>query len=259
MRIADSDAHPDLREERSPWFREWFGEEYLALYPHRDVEEAERGARLFRRATGLPAGGRVLDLACGAGRHLEALRRLGYRPLGLDLSPDLLRRSRERVGPDVPLARADMRRLPVGAARLDGTVLFFTSFGYFDDLADDARVLAEIRRTLRPGGVYLLDHLNPDHVRRTLVREDETRLGGRRVRQIRRIEGEAVVKRIEIEAEEPGAGPEVYHERVRLYSPDRLEALLEEARLPPARRFGDYDGGEFAKNSPRLILVGKAR
>jgi cyclopropane fatty-acyl-phospholipid synthase-like methyltransferase len=68
------------------WFEEWFGEEYLQLYPHRDDAEAERALALIVGATGLAAGWRVLDVGCGAGRHARAFRAVGARCVGLDLS-----------------------------------------------------------------------------------------------------------------------------------------------------------------------------
>jgi len=257
-----------------PWYRRWFGEEYLDLYPHRDEREAARGVRLLDRAADLPTGSRVLDLACGAGRHLSALREAGYAPVGLDLSRPLLHRARRRERPsggweargrgegtrESPrLVRADMRRLPLSDGSFDGVVLFFTSFGYFADPRDDRRVLEELSRILRPGGVFLLDTFNPAHVRRELVPVDEREVKGRRVRQTRRIAEGRVEKRIEIfPATEGGRDRRVFHERVRLYEPEELESLLGEAGLEPERRFGDYGGEVFVqRESPRLILVGR--
>ena len=64
------------------WFEEWFGEEYLQLYPHRDVAEAERAVALILERTGFAAGWRVLDVACGAGRHARAFQAAGARASG---------------------------------------------------------------------------------------------------------------------------------------------------------------------------------
>lgn len=242
------------------WFRDWFGEDYLSLYPHRDEEEASRAVRLFARSSELSSGCRVLDLACGAGRHLTFLAEAGFRPVGLDLSRPLLLRARERAaaaGGAVPLVRADMRGLPLADGAFDGVVQFFTSFGYFARREEDVAVLREIRRVLRVGGWFLLDFLHADHVRDNLVPEDETRVSGRRVRQRRWIEEGRVVKRIEIE---PAAGgtPEVYHERVRLYEPRELEEMLRASGLEGDVRYGDYRGAPFGPDSPRLIIVGRA-
>lgn len=238
------------------WYREWFGETYLALYPHRDEAEAVAAVRLLREA-GRPDPERpVLDLACGAGRHLRAMRREGLRAVGVDLSLPLLREVRRRAADaSPPLVRGDMRRIPF-ADRAFGTVTnFFTSFGYFATVEEDRRVVAEIARVLESAGVFLLDYLNAPRVRAGLVPEDEVELSDRTVRQRRWVEGGAVVKRIEIET--PGEEASVHHERVRLYEPDGLEELLRTAGLETLRRFGDYQGRPHAADSPRLILVGR--
>jgi len=110
------------------WFEEWFGEEYLQLYPHRDDAEAARAVELLVEATGLQPHWRVLDVACGAGRHARAFRAAGARCVGVDLSAPLLRIARGVT--DAFLVRADMRALPIRAGSMDLTVNLFTSFGY---------------------------------------------------------------------------------------------------------------------------------
>lgn len=239
------------------WFTAWFGAEYLELYPHRDDHEAERAVALIVRHAGLAPGAAVLDLACGAGRHVAHLRDAGFRAFGLDLSGDLLRVA--RIDEGVPAVRADMRELPVADAAVALVTSFFTSFGYFPEPADDERVLREIRRVLAPGGLYALDFLNAEHVRRTLRARDEVELAGRRVVQTRTlVEGGAVVeKRIEIF--DPGRRvPRVFYERVRLYGAGRLSEMMVAAGIQPVRLFGDYDGGPLAPAAPRAILIGRA-
>ena len=98
------------------WYKEWFGEEYLGLYAHRDAEEAGRHAEfVVRHLDGEKPGGEkpgaVLDLACGAGRHTAALRRRGYRVVGVDLSLTLLAQP-----PRQPSVAGDMRCLPFADA-----------------------------------------------------------------------------------------------------------------------------------------------
>ena len=125
-----------------PWYKEWFGEEYLELYSHRDDSEAEEHADFVERQLG--GGARptaVLDLACGAGRHTAALRRRGYRTLGLDLSLTLLARMRTQ---GLPRVSGDMRRLPFQAESFDWVLNFFTSFGYFERERENFQVLEEI-------------------------------------------------------------------------------------------------------------------
>lgn len=252
--VGAPDPGPDADDA---WFRRWFGPEYLALYPHRDREEAELGASLFLREADVDPGDRLLDLGCGQGRHLAAFRDRGLESVGLDLSRPLLRRAREDTGVGVPLIQGDMRKVPLADATFDGVTSFFTSFGYFASRREDRRVLKEVRRVLRNGGAYLLDFLNADQVREGLVPEEETTVDGKTVVQSREIREGHVVKRIEIRSREDEP-PKVYHERVRLYEPEELEEMLGEASLPVQDRFGDYDGSPFEGTSSRFIAVGRA-
>lgn len=237
------------------WFRDWFGEDYLALYPHRGAREAADAVRLFLRAAPPSPGAPVLDLACGAGRHLREFRAAGVRAAGLDLSATLLRRAREQG--IRPLVRADMRELPFADGSFGGLTSFFTSFGYFDTPEQDQRALREMRRVLSAGGTFLLDFLNAARVRTDLVPEDVRVVEGGWVVQRRVIRQGCVVKHIRLEPDDGGPARE-FVEKVRLYEPMELEALLASCDLRTSNRFGDYGGGDFIPEAERLVLVGHA-
>jgi SAM-dependent methyltransferase len=241
----------------SDWFEDWFGPEYLELYPHRDEGEAERVVALVVEHAGLPPRAPAMDLACGAGRHVLHLREAGLDAFGLDLSRELLSVAR---ADGLPVLRADMRALPVATGRLRLVTSFFTSFGYFPDPADDQQVVAEIRRVLAPGGVFAVDFLNAARVRAELRTRDEIEVRGRRVVQTRTLleGGRVVQKRIEIH--DPGRREaRVFFERVRLYGAGELSALMERHGLPVVASFGDYAGGPLHADAPRVILLGRAR
>ncbi len=244
---------------RAPeWYRDWFGEEYLALYPHRDEAEAIAGVELVLSTLGRPRG-KVLDLACGAGRHMVELKDRGLLAVGLDLSMPLLREAKTR-DPELLLVRGDMRSLPFASSSFALVVNFFTSFGYFAEPVDDRRVLAEIRRVLQPGGRYALDFLNADRVRGGLIPRDERQLDRRRVVQERRLDdgGRVVVKTIRIYEPDRQQPESTYYERVRLYEPAELTEMLRSAGLEPQHTFGDYYGGPACSECPRYILLGRA-
>ncbi len=246
------------RLDEGPWYRRWFGERYLELYPHRDEDEAREGVRLLVEHCSLAPGDAVLDLACGAGRHLGSLRVRGLRPVGLDLSRPLLLRARAAHTGE-HLVQADMRVLPFGAQAFRAVTSFFTSFGYFRTDAEDRRVLVEIRRVLEEGGYLLLDFLNAKQVKENLSPRDEGEVNGRRVVQERTLvdEGRAVVKTIRIRGAS-GEDNEVFTERVRLYTPGELAELLIQSRLTPEKWFGDYDGAVLTDSGPRVIVLARA-
>jgi SAM-dependent methyltransferase len=233
------------------WFEEWFGEEYLALYPHRDDADAERAVRLVLSAAGFRPGWRVLDVACGAGRHARALRRAGARCFGLDLSATLLRIARGVT--DAPLVRGDMRRLPIRSGSMDLTVNLFTSFGYFDREADHAEALGEMVATVRPGGWFVIDFLNPAVVRRGLVPSERVTLNGKPVQVRRHVspDGHHVTKTIET------ADGRRFRERVRLFEPEEISGMLAQAGVEVRRGYGDYAGTPLGGDAPRTILVGQ--
>ncbi len=234
------------------WFEEWFGEEYLQLYPHRDDAEAERAVGTIARHVGLRPGARVLDVACGAGRHARAFRLAGARCVGVDLSATLLRVARKVT--DAGLVRADMRLLPIRPHSMDLTVNLFTSFGYFDRDAEHADALREMIQTLKPGGWFVIDFLNPSAVRRGLVARERVRLGGGEVEVGRSVssDGHYVCKTITT------ASGKRFVERVRLFEPDEIAGMLEAEGIDIQFRFGSYDAAPLTPESPRTILLGRA-
>jgi len=231
------------------WFEEWFGEEYLQLYPHRDDADAERAVALIRRTLPWRSGWRTLDVGCGAGRHARALEAEGARPFGLDLSARLLRRARSVTA--APLIRADMRALPVRPRSMDLTVNLFTSFGYFDRDDEHAAVLAEMATTVRPGGWLVLDFLHAGTVRRGLVPGERRFAEGATASRWLSPDGRFVCKSIRLD------DGRRFEERVRLFEPAELEAMLAAAGVRVTHRFGDYEGGALESGSSRTVLMGE--
>lgn len=235
----------------SEWFEEWFGEEYLQLYPHRDEAEAARAVDLLAETTGLRSGWRVLDVACGAGRHARAFRAAGARCIGVDLSETLLRIARGVT--DAPLVRADMRALPIRPGTMDLTVNLFTSFGYFDHDVEHTAALREMVTTVRPKGWFVIDFLNPAAVRARLVPRERIAVQGRKVVVVRSVsaDGHHVCKTIRT------TDGRRFTERVRLFEPVEIETMLRDAGVAVRRRFGDYDASALLNGSPRTILAGQ--
>lgn len=234
------------------WYQEWFGEEYLELYSHRDEHEARQQVAFFTERFG-PLHGPVLDLACGMGRHLDELRAAGYRPVGCDLSYMLIQTGVSEYGP-MPVARADMRALPFCSASFAGLVNFFTSFGYFATEDENDAVVREMARVLEPGAVFLFDYLNVHRELDKLVQSEsrETPMGRVLIDRWFDPSDRSFNKRITI-------GPKRYLERVRGYDLDEITVMFTTAGMKIDVAFGDFDGAPFDLASPRLILVGSRR
>ncbi len=241
------------------WYEEAFGPDYLVRYSHRDDEEARRNIEGVVRLLDPPRDKPVLDLCCGAGRHLLSLHNAGFRDLtGLDLSQALLDQARARLQTQsidgVRLVRADMRRIPSNLSFYT-VVSLFTSFGYFVDDGEDQRVLDGVYRALHPGGAFLLDTLNPDKVIATLVPSQRQDRNGREFDIRRRItpDGRRVEKITRVF--EPGAPVRTVRESVRMYTRAEMEQMLWKAGFVNARFLGELDDTPFSEQSARMVIT----
>ena len=171
---------------------------------------------------------------------------------------ELLGHGAANSGPQVfPAACGDMRVLPFADATFGAVLSLFTSFGYFED-GDDRRVLDEIVRVLRPGGLFVFDFLNAAAVRSGLVPRSERALpDGQGLIEERRIDESSnhVVKRVR--RLWPDGRSREWTESVHLYDADTVEALFRLAGMSPIERFGDFDRIPYGPDSPRLIVVAR--
>jgi ubiquinone/menaquinone biosynthesis C-methylase UbiE len=236
------------------WWESWFGEEYLDLYPHRDLATARREVAFALERLG-PSPTPLLDLCCGSGLHALRFAEAGAPPVGLDYSAPQLELAHRRNA-DLRLVRGDMRMLPFPAGTFRSIVNFFTSFGYFRSEEDNFAVVAEIERTLVPGGRVLCDTFALEHVLARLVPEEEKTTPDREYRmrrwwnrETRRLEKEIEVKR--------GGSTSIFRESVRAYTLEELTAMFERAGLRIESAWGDFDASPVEADCPRQILLAR--
>ena len=244
-----------------PWYVHSFGREYLELYPHRDDAEARADVQAIIELIESPKDEPLLDLGCGAGRHLVALYSAGFcHIVGLDLSSELLEIASERLrsagAEGIKLVNADMAHIPY--EEHFATVLsLFTSFGYFERDEENEAVFTAVRRATVPGGRFLIDYMNRDWVIANLVGLEERDVAGSHLQIERRL----TAGRWRVEKTTRVLGPEgeekTYHESVRLYSPLEVEGMLEAEGFVNIRCYGSLRGEPYQSLSPRLILVGE--
>jgi SAM-dependent methyltransferase len=194
------------------WFKHWFGTRYYSvLYGHRDELDAKAWVDAILGRWALPAGSRLLDLACGRGRHARWF---------------VASVSEARVL--VPGARFlvhDMR-VPLEEGSFDAVCCLFTSLGYFDDLEDDRAVFRAVATMLRPGGRFVLDFMNTDLVLRDLVTTEQLTKDGIDFRVSRTCEQGVLVKRILVSEDRQERS---FEERVQALTPDQLEQMASDA------------------------------
>lgn len=107
----------------------------------------------------LSSGNRLLDVACGTGMHIQALRTLGYEATGVDLEDDLLAIAREK-NPGVRFYRGDMIDFDLGAT-FDIVTCLFSAIGYVRTVDRMKRAVANMAGHLVPGGVLIVEPWYP--------------------------------------------------------------------------------------------------
>jgi SAM-dependent methyltransferase len=244
---------------------DWFADEafWTAVYPFEFPDPVvDAGVAQVDRALalgGVTARGDVLDLGCGPGRHAVPLARRGFRVTAVDLSAFHLDRARARAaaaGVTLELVQADMRAFARPAA-FDLALSLFTSFGYFDDPADDLRVAANVHRSLRPGGALVMDVASKERMARVLhpTTSQRTADGAVLVRRHEviedwgRVRNEWTVVR--------GAGARTFEFRLRIYSGQELRTLLLAAGFTDVHLHGGLDGRPYDLEAERLVAVAR--
>jgi len=235
------------------WYKEWFGEDYLTVYQHRDDEDAQKLIKLIRTYVTISPDSYLLDLACGNGRHTYALAQYSQNVIGLDLSRPLLRKALQKKKDKQitsSFVQADMRYFPF-KIKFDTIFSLFTSFGYFDSDEKHLQVAREIAASLNPGGTFIIDYFNARYVRDTLITYGERLVDDVRIKEKRWLSDKRVHKNIVIMKED---GEKYFQESVRLFELTELSVLLQEAGITTVRVFGDYDGSPYSAGSKRMIL-----
>ena len=240
------------------WYETWFDSpHYHRLYGHRNAKEAQNFIKGLHHKYGWNQL-KLMDLACGEGRHSAAAAGLGHTVVGMDLSPNSIANAKRahKGTSNLRFVEGDMLDFDLGE-RFDGVLNLFTSFGYFDKRSDHLIVLNGIRHHLKTGGFLILDFLNVEFSLARLVPSETLNRGGVDYIVSRSFGdlGHGIPGFIKtIEFEEDGIQYS-FTERVSGMDRIALTSLLEETGFAVFDTFGDYDLSDWnPKGSPRLIL-----
>jgi SAM-dependent methyltransferase len=255
--------------QNNAWYKTWFNSQYyLDLYKHRDTTDAKKIISLLFKNIKLKRGSKILDLACGNGRHSILFAKRGYNVTGIDLSGYLilhakkkLKNEYEKFKDNLKFEIKDMRDIE-HVSEFDMVVNLFTSFGYFIKHSDNQKVIKGISSALKPGGYFIFDFLNSIYLKKNLVQFDTTKFDSKAAVQVRAIVNDTVIKEIYIiSARKPKHYyPDIAHytEKIKLYTIDDIEKMFIKYGLKIEKKFGDYNGSQFHKNrSKRLIIIAK--
>ncbi len=153
------------RKQNKEWWARIFNDDYVSTIPKATVRGDQRKVNFIEKSLMLPPNSLVLDLACGNGRHSVGMAKRGYRVVGIDLSLPMLAQAAELAQDEhqnINFIHGDMRDLSFDKT-FDAVFCMGTSFGYFDD-ETNAKVMHGVFRALKPGGSFLLEVSNRDHI-----------------------------------------------------------------------------------------------
>ena len=243
------------------WFKEWFNTPYYhILYKDRDFVEAENFIRNLTQDLQLSKDAKIIDLACGKGRHSVFLQQLGYEVLGVDLSEESIEHNKQfetsaDETPKLTFKVHDMRNelYPnVSSEKVNAVFNLFTSFGYFDDDEDDRKVFSSVKNVLQNDGIFVLDFLNEKFVKNTLVDETTVTKDGIDFLIKKRIEEKHIIK--DIFFEDKGESFH-YFEKVKLHTLEEIKNIAESFGFEAVKIWGNYQLEDFEREtSPRCIF-----
>ncbi len=234
------------------WYASWFDTPYYhILYKDRDHTEASDFMDNLTHYLSLEKGEKILDLACGKGRHSIYLNQLGFDVTGVDLSENSIRYASQFENATLKFRVHDMCR-PY-SEKFSAVFNLFTSFGYFDKEEDNLNTIKAIKADLNDRGFGVIDFMNVDYIIENLVPEEIKEVNGIVFNIKRYIEDGYIYKEIRFNDNNEDF---FFTERVKAITLADFQKYFDEADVCLLDIFGDYKLKKFnIKTSPRLILI----
>jgi SAM-dependent methyltransferase len=239
------------------WFEQWFDSPYYhVLYSERNEKEAQLFLDKLINHLDPTVDAKILDVACGKGRHSVYLNQKGFDVTGFDLSPENIEYDLQFENDKLTFFKHDMREI-FRINYYDYVFNLFSSFGYFSNERDNAKTIEAHAYSLKPGGKLVLDYLNASKVRATFIPESDKTIKGITFHLSKKIEGCCVVKAIDFTDRGQHYN---FHERLWLYSKNDFEKFFSGLNLKLTDTFGDYQLNAFEKqSSDRLIMIAEKK
>ena len=238
------------------WFESWFeSEEYLKVYKHRDEREALQLVESIISITNIKNKSKILDLACGAGRHSIEFAKKGFLLTAVDLSENLLNNAKvnaQNAEVDIDFIRADIRDFYIDD-KFDLVLNLFTSFGYFESDEENFKVFKSAYDHLNENGFFIIDYFNKKYLEENLIPNSSLRIEDGEIIQKRRIEKGRVIKDIIIKK---NGNEKYFKESVKIYSLDEIKSKLELTKFNIKDIYGSFDRSKFDESlSNRIIII----
>ena len=229
---------------------DWFDSDYYhVLYKHRDYNEARNFIDNIVEYLDLKKGSKILDLACGIGRHSIYLDKIGFKVVGTDKSPNNIKKA--KASDNQFLSFLQMEMIDDTNHKYDVIFNLFTSFGYVNH-DYNLKTIKNIERQLKDDGIVVIDFMNTLFVKNNLVIEETKVIDDLSFKIKRRSDGKHIYKEIKFNDKKDY----FFQEKVMDLSLNDFENYLKRYNLKVIKTFGDYNLNEFdIKNSERLIMV----
>ncbi|MEO6069298.1 MAG: class I SAM-dependent methyltransferase [Chitinophagaceae bacterium] len=239
------------------WYKDWFNSSYYhKLYFERDESEAEAFIKRLLLHLKPEAESRMIDIACGKGRHSKFLAMQGFDVTGIDISTDSIQYAKQFESDNLHFFVHDMR-LPFWVNYFDFAFNFFTSFGYFNTRREHDDAMRTIVSSLKPGGTLLFDFLNVHYAEDHLVENDEKIIGDTKYTLHRWHDETHFYKKISV-TDPMLHEPLSYTEKVTKFSVGDFTEMLAYQKMQVTEVFGDYFLNPYdVRKTPRMIVVAK--
>jgi len=240
----------------------WFADEafWIATYPLVFPDTAFAAARedtaKIMALSGC-SGGALLDLGCGPGRFVVPFAQAGFTVTGVDRTPFLLDKARAYAAAEqvsVEFVQEDMRAF-VRPGAFDLIVNLFTTFGYFADPRDNAKVLDNVFASLKPGGVFVLDTMGKEVLARIFAPAGANTLDNGGVMFQRRaiVDDWSQIENAWTVVREGTA--HTLRSRHWLYSGQEMRRMLLDPGFARVDLYGNLDGDEYGVEARQLVAV----
>ena len=239
------------------WFEEWFNSPYYhLLYANRSEAEAENFIKRISEHLQIPNGAKVLDVACGKGRHSKTLAKLGFDVTGIDLSENSIDEARKFNCSNMRFDVWDMRKT-YKANAFDFVFNLFSSFGYFEDERDDYACIDAFYENLKPGGTLILDYMNTECAVKNMKPREIVQRDDIQFHIQKKLEMGFIKKKIEFLADGENY---TFEEQLKVINQFKFTKMLEDCGFEIQHFFGDYELNEFnPASSMRLIFAAKKK
>jgi len=237
------------------WFANWFDSPYYhTLYKNRDEKEAQVFIDNLIDYLQIPKGSKLIDIACGKGRHAKYFNKKGMDVVGVDLSQNSINTAKKDENKNLQFSAHDMRENYQENA-FDVVTNLFTSFGYFENNKDEQKAINAMANNLKKEGILIIDFMNAKKVIANLVLNEQKTINNIQFDITRQVKDGFILKDIRIT---DGKEQQQFQEKVKAITLADYSEFITNAGLKIIDIFGNYKLDNFDEEiSDRLILICK--